>query len=918
MKHRTRLLALLMSVFVTIPLLTGFATASSAADAPTMKAEDHVSEEEPFVLPDIVEQAEAEENQYVGRLKNKETNLHTFVFANADGSHTMRVYRHPVKYVDAQGEVRDITLKIARQKSGKLIAVSHAVDISFEKKLSDGISLKYQDTDIRMVPVGIADAVLTGEETVSYAIDENTSYEYTLTYAGFKEDIVVKNYTGQTEYTFRLYTGGLSLVQRAGSHVLVDEDGTIKASIGDIIVFTADERNNTMGEMTYQVISDKEEYLITIHLEDAYLKDEKTAYPIRIDPTIEVDTTSGTGAIEDITLNSNDTSVGNSWSLFVGLRETYGISRALMRFPNLDLSHIGFSGHITDAYVEIRDLLCQSNENMTIECHIYNKNSPSWSESANSSWADVGSSYVGALLDSKLVTLSNGNTEDDAQRYRFDIFDAAIAWVDGTQNPAKGLVFKATTAFENQTGSSINYWYKTFSSYNRSSYQPSLTITYQNQMTVNDLALTLDVGETYTLSAACTPSNYTIRWHSRNTRIATVNYTTGLVTAKAPGQIGIFVYCLEDASINAVITLTVNPPTTQTSGIESGAVYMIKNKSKNQYLHAVSAESVALRNSDPMDGRQLWYVEWAGNGYRLYSLGVKDQASYGEYETVLRANTANLSPTVHPQSYSQTLWSISGNSTSGYYLTNTQYDHLSVSANSADTTVKCASLDAETTYAKWSFEKIETSTFNNYHSGSYIGQGDIVYVKVEINDKVYENNIINESHFDAIDYWKNRSSKVVVYGPDDVVPSGITPFVVTIIGNTQLGSTFGATAGMANNSIALFGSNWNEAIIFLNTTLDLSGSNPIVSPLASLSGSTVIPNTVLIEKVIIHEMGHALKLAHPFDSDQLENVVDGRGAYTNDNKVCAVMNQGYPYNNSILTCETPKIHDIINLRNKWE
>lgn len=71
-------------------------------------------------------------------------------------------------------------------------------------------------------------------------MDNKTSLEYSLTYTGFKEDIVVSEYTGQTEYEFTLLTEGLALEKIDGSYYLVDEKGEIKANIGDVIIFTAD------------------------------------------------------------------------------------------------------------------------------------------------------------------------------------------------------------------------------------------------------------------------------------------------------------------------------------------------------------------------------------------------------------------------------------------------------------------------------------------------------------------------------------------------------------------------------------------------------------------------------------------------------------------------------------------------------
>jgi len=937
MKTKRRVLAFLLSVFVMASALAAGASDSLIARSDSLPSSGaDTKTEAPLASSDAEAQRKSEITPYVGRLKAAEKDLHTFVYANADGTHTMRVYSHPVKYLDEEGDVRDISLDIARDEAGRLASVDHPVRVRFEGSLSDGVSVSRDDINVRMIPLEAADAkaaktAQSDGDRVAYAIDDRTVYEYRLTYSGVKEDIVVSEYTGKTEYRFRLLTNGLTPVLRDGGYCLVDDNKQIKATIGDIIVFTADDRNNTMGALSCSTVVEGQEYLLTIHLDGDYLRDEKTTYPIRIDPTLEVNyATNGAGAIEDITLNSLDSSVGTSGSLFVGLRQVYGISRVLMRFPYLTsyLDIIGFSGNLESAHVEIRDLLCQSNQNMTIECRVYNKTAPAWSESANSSWNDVGSAYVGDLLDSKLVTLSGGNVADDAQRYRFDITDLACEWLDGTEDPAKGIVFKAQSTFENQTGSAINYWNKTFSSFNRDVYQPSLTLTYRTQIVLNEYEVELDVGESYQLEVdSYAPTVYTLRWESLNTRIATVNATTGVVTAHAPGEIGIKVYFAEMPSIYNTVYVTVKPTATPTSGIVSGSVYMIKNVSKGSYLKALTSTSVGLAARDPMDGKQLWYVMRNGDGYRLYSMGIKDMASYGQNETALGGAANNVSPTVQAVSNWYGTWHIAKNGTA-YYLTNSNLNTSSLSANAAssDTTVKCISLTEETTYARWSFEKIESSTFNNYWDGTYNGQGSTVHVKVEIDSSVYTNNIIRPSHFDAIDCWKNVSSKVVIYGPNDTVPSGVTPFVVTFYGTDRYKET--SVAGETIGFTRLFGSEWDTHIwsdwthakIYLNTFLDINDGEIKASPFVlyyDYDTGICYSDDDNIVKTIAHEVGHALKLAHPKQVEYLPEIDNARGGYVNDSCVCAIMNQDSVMSWNILSCITPKWHDIINLRNKW-
>ena len=119
-----------------------------------------------------------------------------------------------------------------------------------------------------------------------------------------KEDIIVSEYTGQTEYSFVLETNGLAVTEQYGSYFLTDGDGNVKATIGDVIIFTADERNNTLAGMTVETLEENQRYRLTIVIDPEYLSDEKTVYPITIDPTLELyyDTpaTSEGRAIEDI------------------------------------------------------------------------------------------------------------------------------------------------------------------------------------------------------------------------------------------------------------------------------------------------------------------------------------------------------------------------------------------------------------------------------------------------------------------------------------------------------------------------------------------------------------------------------------------------------------------------------------------
>ena len=505
MKRIHKLLSLILTICIAMSMLTGFAPANAVADSTATGSEV-------FELPDIVDSVEAKENDYIGRVEAEEKDLYTFVFANGDGTNTMRIYSHPVKYVADDGSIRDISLDIEAKRGGGFVTADHEIVTTFESKLTDGITLEYNDVEIMLVPALGLGTMPTAElstdgKVVTYEMNDITSFVYELTYAGFKEDIVVEEYTGQTEYEFTLYTNGLTLCQEYGSYYLADAEGNVEATIGDIIVFTADERNNTMGSMTYETVRANQEYVLTIHLDAEYLADEDTVYPIRIDPTIEINyDNNGAGAIEDVTINQNSTFSGTSGSLYVGRHPAGSLSRVLMRFPNLSLNGVISADQIISASVELRDLMCQGDEDITVECYMYDRMAPTWTESGTTTWTSVGSSYIGAFLDSNVISFGEGNVEGQRHRYAFDITVATRSWASGTNAPYKGLVFKANSTFENQTGDAIKTWYKTFSSYNRAEdYRPSLSIIYNLLPSGGDSfedAETLTLNTTYFVNIA--------------------------------------------------------------------------------------------------------------------------------------------------------------------------------------------------------------------------------------------------------------------------------------------------------------------------------------------------------------------------------------------------------------------------------
>jgi len=463
----------IISLFLVLAMMLSMTGSVAAND--TVQITDEKTAQS-FALPDIIDADEARENAYVARAKDQEDNLNTLVFLNEDGSYTMRLFDIPVKYEDKDGKIQDITTDIKALKDGSFQTAQNSIITTFSKQLVQGVNLKYEDINITLRPESSAKLTATAsmrdDKTVAYMLNAKTALSYSLTYTGFKEDIVVAEYTGQTEYPFVIETNGLHPIQKGESWYLADDDNNIKANIGDVIIFTADEQNNAFGSMKVETIEENKSYRLTICVDADYLKDPKTKYPIRIDPTIEIN--SGSGAIADMTISSNAESDGSSGSLYVGLRQTQGKTRILMKFPGLSLGNIASASNITSAKVQMRDLMCESTSSTIL---VYPFNGNDWNESS-SHWSTVNpDAFVTGDYDTyTTVRYSKGATLSPIHRYSWDITAIVKAWKSGVSNvvQSKGIMFKVNNATEN----SGTYAHRTFASFNRSSYKPSVSVTY--------------------------------------------------------------------------------------------------------------------------------------------------------------------------------------------------------------------------------------------------------------------------------------------------------------------------------------------------------------------------------------------------------------------------------------------------------
>lgn len=430
------------------------------------------------VLPEGMEYNDAVKAGHRLRLYEQEHDLNTVIFENADASKTAYTFADAVKYIDADGKVRDIDNEIITQPQNEEFAFKNKysdVNIEFGRRLSNGVLTRHNGLNILLKVKGENTAKpRTDSESVVYdnAFGTNTELRYTPHIKGYKEEVILKQYTGENKFDFILDIGDDYVLDTRDDdcvYIVQRTNNTVAALIEPVWMWDAEGSIEKSNQLSYSQNEDGT-WNLSIIANEEFLTDTGTVYPVTIDPTLTIQKSSNSTGIQDVTLYSNTAkpSDGASGSLFIGNRTGFGNSRVLMKFPGLSFSGITSASQITSVKVSLRDLMCEAEE-VQIGCYAFTGNS--WTE-ATANWSNTSpNSYATADAAFQTVSYSKGITQTpENHRYYFDITAIAKKWFSGSYSKDKGVIFKSTNESLAR--------FKTCGSYNRSAYNPTLVMTY--------------------------------------------------------------------------------------------------------------------------------------------------------------------------------------------------------------------------------------------------------------------------------------------------------------------------------------------------------------------------------------------------------------------------------------------------------
>lgn len=488
-----------------------------------VSAEEHEKAEEQIVrtavseenLPDSLDAETIIADGYVARLNSEEQSLSEIVLEKEDGTRSLYLFGENVKYIDGNGEVADKSNDAVR-RGNAYVNEENDVEVVLPATLTTGIAITDDELNITMKPLtdkigrSLSPAVKTADDTVVYSdvFDSSTDIEYTYTYGGVKENIILESYNGKNSFDYEITTGGLSLYEDKGALLLSDENGDVKATLGEVIVFSADNKNNTFGKYKVEELEKNNRYKVTMIVDRAYLTDPDTKYPVKIDP--DVKSTSYNLSIQDMQVfkgkdgkGTSETSAGYSGVSRVGWTD-WGACRTLIKLHSwtenkertnaLIKKHITRSWQIISAYVEIRDVMCQ-NVRTPIACAQFKGNT--WSENNQKTWNNLKAGNAGTPVSiykpsNKSDKSKSYNVIGDGgesmranegygnQWYAWNITGIVKNWMNDQSNMDRGLVFKTAGTMLEESSTYAKYM-KTFSSMQgNTDYKPYFVINYKS------------------------------------------------------------------------------------------------------------------------------------------------------------------------------------------------------------------------------------------------------------------------------------------------------------------------------------------------------------------------------------------------------------------------------------------------------
>ena len=436
-------------------------------------------------LPDNVkvqlESSEATAEQQAGDTVIPSDDPYTITVEHADGSRTHEVFADPMRYTDEEGKTQFIDTAMEKTDwSTSLFQgyayenAANALDVRYPKSADKGLAV---DDVFTLVPCPedsrvndsagqpTADTTANGNGRLTYpeAFGEHTYVEYINTAKGFKENIVLEQYTGQNRFDFHWASETHSLVLADdGSIEVVQKNDPTKVDYRFMPLYVYDSFTGDAApaakqpgdvfshrhwtDQGYYELAPQEDgsFIITSVIPEEYLSHPETVYPVIIDPSLSVANTASNIQDSYVMEKTPTKNYGNLDYMSFGYSAGSGKMYAYVQHKTLP--SLPSNQQITSAYFKVTFRTGQ-NTPASMKGSVQRCNA-SWSETGinwNNKPGATGTAY-------QVLPTMNGSY---LNYYNFDITPIVTGWISG-KFPKYGLMFTYQNATYNDYNSVVS------------------------------------------------------------------------------------------------------------------------------------------------------------------------------------------------------------------------------------------------------------------------------------------------------------------------------------------------------------------------------------------------------------------------------------------------------------------------------
>ena len=295
-----------------------------------------------------------------GLLASDAQRLDGLTLVNPDGTKTAYSFGADIKFIE-DNAVKFVDNQIINKVSlenGRLFFYQTKDSdnmLYLPLNISSGLLFKNGDLSLTLAPASFSFSFAQlKEDENEYAVQydnvfaKGISLEYLSVYGGFKENIIINEKNGINEFSYVLDIPGYKAeLTDGGKRITVTskEDGENAYVFGH--PFAQDANGKITNDCDYtlkHLFGDR--YILTLRADKQFLNDESTAYPVTVDPPLEV----SRGSVEDATISSAGYFSSTDANLYVGIDQTLGHSAAYSRCNFLWYFRHLRPEDITDAY----------------------------------------------------------------------------------------------------------------------------------------------------------------------------------------------------------------------------------------------------------------------------------------------------------------------------------------------------------------------------------------------------------------------------------------------------------------------------------------------------------------------------------------------------------------------------------------